>query len=46
MPKTIAILGALDTKGLEFSFLKTEIKKRIVIDSLTECSASHEGKVQ
>lgn len=28
MTKTIAILGALDTKGLEFSFLKTEIHKR------------------
>src|SRR5687768_13242084 len=35
--KTIAILGALDTKGHEFAFLKTEIEKRgfqtLVIDS-------------
>jgi uncharacterized protein (UPF0261 family) len=34
--KTIAILGALDTKGQEFAFLKTEIEKRgfhtLVID--------------
>jgi uncharacterized protein (UPF0261 family) len=28
MGKTIAILGALDTKGEEFEFLKTEIEKR------------------
>ncbi len=28
MSKTIAILGALDTKGQEFEFLKTEIEKR------------------
>lgn len=28
MAKTIAIVGALDTKGLEFGFLKTEIEKR------------------
>lgn len=37
MTKTIAILGALDTKGQEFAFLKTEIEKRgfqtLVIDS-------------
>lgn len=35
--KTIVILGALDTKGLEFAFLKTEIEKRgfqtLVIDT-------------
>jgi uncharacterized protein (UPF0261 family) len=34
--KTIAILGALDTKGQEFAFLKTEVEKRgfhtLVID--------------
>ena len=28
MPKTIAIIGALDTKGEEFAFLKAEIKER------------------
>jgi uncharacterized protein (UPF0261 family) len=28
MTKTIAILGALDTKGTEFAFLKAEIEKR------------------
>ena len=28
MNKTIAIIGALDTKGQEFSFLKNEIEKR------------------
>jgi uncharacterized protein (UPF0261 family) len=28
MKKTIAIVGALDTKGLEFGFLKNEIEKR------------------
>jgi uncharacterized protein (UPF0261 family) len=28
MPKTIAIIGALDTKGAEFAFLKAEIEKR------------------
>jgi len=28
MKKTIAILGALDTKGQEYAFLKTEIEKR------------------
>jgi uncharacterized protein (UPF0261 family) len=28
MTKTIAIIGALDTKGTEFGFLKTEIEKR------------------
>lgn len=28
MKKTIAIIGALDTKGLEFGFLKEEIEKR------------------
>jgi uncharacterized protein (UPF0261 family) len=28
MTKTIAILGALDTKGQEFAFLKAEIEKR------------------
>lgn len=28
MAKTIAIVGALDTKGIEFGFLKTEIEKR------------------
>lgn len=28
MKKTVAILGALDTKGREFEFLKQEIKKR------------------
>jgi len=28
MDKTIAIVGALDTKGLEFEFLKQEIEKR------------------
>lgn len=28
MAKTIAVLGALDTKGQEFAFLKTEIEKR------------------
>jgi uncharacterized protein (UPF0261 family) len=28
MKKTIAIVGALDTKGLEFAFLKAEIEKR------------------
>jgi uncharacterized protein (UPF0261 family) len=28
MTKTIAILGALDTKGIEFAFLKAEIEKR------------------
>lgn len=27
MPKTVAIIGAFDTKGQEFSFLKTEIEK-------------------
>jgi uncharacterized protein (UPF0261 family) len=35
--KTVAILGALDTKGQEFAFLKAEIEKRgfqtLVIDS-------------
>jgi uncharacterized protein (UPF0261 family) len=37
MEKTIAIIGALDTKGQEFAFLKTEIEKRgfktLVIDT-------------
>jgi uncharacterized protein (UPF0261 family) len=37
MAKTIAIVGALDTKGQEFSFLKAEIEKRgcqtVVIDT-------------
>ena len=28
MKKTVAILGALDTKGAEFEFLKNEIEKR------------------
>ena len=28
MNKTIAIIGALDTKGREFEFLKQEIEKR------------------
>ncbi len=28
MAKTICIIGALDTKGLEFAFLKAEIEKR------------------
>jgi len=28
MPKTIAMIGALDTKGQDFAFLKTEIEKR------------------
>lgn len=28
MPKTIAIIGALDTKGQDFAFLKAEIEKR------------------
>jgi len=28
MTKTIAIIGALDTKGAEFGFLKTEIEKK------------------
>lgn len=28
MPKTIAVIGALDTKGQDFAFLKTEIEKR------------------
>lgn len=28
MTKTIAIIGALDTKGVEFGFLKAEIEKR------------------
>ena len=28
MKKTIAIVGALDTKGQEFAFLKSEIEKR------------------
>jgi uncharacterized protein (UPF0261 family) len=37
MPKTIAIIGALDTKGEDFAFLKREIEKRgckaLVIDT-------------
>ena len=37
MPKTIAIIGALDTKGDDFAFLKREIEKRgckaLVIDT-------------
>jgi uncharacterized protein (UPF0261 family) len=37
MAKTIAILGALDTKGQDFAFLKSEIEKRgfttLVIDT-------------
>ncbi|MGC8827526.1 MAG: Tm-1-like ATP-binding domain-containing protein, partial [Anaerolineae bacterium] len=28
MTKTVAIIGALDTKGAEFAFLKSEIEKR------------------
>lgn len=36
MPKTIAVIGALDTKGQDFAFLKAEIEKRgcktLVID--------------
>jgi len=28
MTKTIAIIGALDTKGTEFGLLKAEIEKR------------------
>jgi uncharacterized protein (UPF0261 family) len=28
MTKTIALIGALDTKGTEFGFLKAEIEKR------------------
>lgn len=30
MAKTICIIGALDTKGLEFAFLKAEIEKEAV----------------
>lgn len=37
MPKTICIIGALDTKGEEFAFLKAEIEKRgcdtLVVDT-------------
>lgn len=37
MPPTIAIFGALDTKGIEFAFLKAEIEKRgcetLVVDT-------------
>ena len=37
MPKTIAIVGALDTKGDEFAFVKNEIERRghgtLVIDT-------------
>ena len=37
MPKTIAVIGALDTKGKEFAFVKEQIKQRghaaLVIDS-------------
>ncbi len=37
MKKTIAIIGALDTKGQEFAFLKSEIEKRgcatLVVDT-------------
>ena len=37
MPKTIAIVGALDTKGDEFAFVKSEIERRghhaLVIDT-------------
>ncbi len=36
MPKTVAIIGALDTKGEDFAFLKAEIERRgcetIVVD--------------
>jgi uncharacterized protein (UPF0261 family) len=28
MAKTVGIVGALDTKGIEFAFLKNEIEKR------------------
>jgi uncharacterized protein (UPF0261 family) len=28
MAKTVAVIGAFDTKGLEFAFLKAEIEKR------------------
>jgi len=28
MPKTIAVIGALDTKGPEFAFVKAEIERR------------------
>ncbi|MDH7472700.1 MAG: Tm-1-like ATP-binding domain-containing protein [Anaerolineae bacterium] len=37
MPKTIAVVGALDTKGKEFAFVKAEIERRghkaLVIDT-------------
>jgi uncharacterized protein (UPF0261 family) len=37
MPKTIALIGALDTKGAEFAFVKAEIERRghrtLLIDS-------------
>mgnify|MGYP000002784317 CR=1 FL=1 len=37
MPKTIAVIGTLDTKGQEFAFLKAEIERRgcktLVIDA-------------
>ncbi|KAB2855084.1 MAG: hypothetical protein F9K46_16075, partial [Anaerolineae bacterium] len=37
MNKTICIVGALDTKGEEFAFLKAEIEKRgfktLVVDT-------------
>jgi len=37
MPKTIAVIGSLDTKGKEFAFVKAEIEKRghkaLVIDT-------------
>jgi uncharacterized protein (UPF0261 family) len=37
MPKTIAVIGALDTKGKEFAFVKAEIERRghraLVIDT-------------
>jgi uncharacterized protein (UPF0261 family) len=37
MPETIVIVGAMDTKGVEFAFLKSEIERRgfktLVVDT-------------
>ena len=52
MPKTIAIVGALDTKGDEFAFVKSEIERRghgtlvidtgVIGDSTVEADVSRE----
>ncbi|MDD9948875.1 MAG: Tm-1-like ATP-binding domain-containing protein, partial [candidate division Zixibacteria bacterium] len=49
MPKTIVIVGALDTKGDEFAFVKAEIERRghdtLIIDTGVIGDAAFEADV-